>query len=401
MTLHKSALGSILGFLIGPVTVIGTRFSGGTAIAFRQMTMRQRLAAAVRGEPHDRVPFAFYDGLLPREELRSLLGEGNIGEIRWCGCHRLEAPRCRFVEEKCFIDGREGIRTVLHTPRGKLSREALREPAYGTVTAHKHFVKDLADYDVLDAYLEDCAVSYTPDNYHTALAELGENGVALVPLTRSSWQQLWVEWVSIEDLSWHFAENEDRVMHTIALLERQQRAVFDCVAQIEALYVVFPDNVTAPMIGPGKFERFLLPMYRELSARMAEHGTPVFSHMDGDLKPLRDMIARSGLSGIDSFSPAPDNDTTVGEALERWPQMRLFMNFPSSVHLMDEESIRRHTREILAQGGDSGRIEIQISENVPHRVWRTSLPVIAEELEAFGTPRCFRSELRWRHSSLS
>ena len=162
------------------------------------------------------------------------------------------------------------------------------------------------------------------------------------------------------------------------------------MARIEPLYVDFPDNVTAPMIGPDKFERFLLPQYQELSARMAQCGTRVFSHMDGDLKPLRDVIARSGLSGIDSFSPAPDNDTTVGEALEAWPQMQLFMNFPSSVHLMDEGSIRRHTREILAQGGDSGRIEIQISENVPHNVWRTTLPIITEELEAFGTPACFR-----------
>jgi len=123
---------------------------------------------------------------------------------------------------------------------------------------------------------------------------------------------------------------------------------------------------------------------------MAELGVPVFCHMDGDLKPLWHLIGRSGLSGIDSFSPAPDNDTTVEEALRMWPRMRLFMNFPSSVHLMDEQAVRRHTRRILAEGGDSGRIEIQISENVPHGVWRRSLPVIVQELEAHGTPACFR-----------
>jgi hypothetical protein len=194
----------------------------------------------------------------------------------------------------------------------------------------------------------------------------------------------------MQDLSWHFAENENRLLRTIALLDRQQRAIFDCVAKLRPIYVDFPDNITAPMIGPRNFERFILPMYQEFSARMAEFEVPVFSHMDGDLRPLWDLIGRSGLSGIDSFSPAPDNDTSVGEAVTMWPRMRIFMNFPSSVHLMDEGSIRRHTRQILEQGGHTGRIEVQISENVPHGVWRKSLPTIAQEIEAFGTPRCFR-----------
>jgi hypothetical protein len=57
---------------------------------------------------------------------------------------------------------------------------------------------------------------------------------------------------------------------------------------------------------------------------------------------------------------------------------------------MEEESIRRHTREILRQAGDTGRIEIQLFENVAHEVWRRSIPAIAEEMEAFATPACFR-----------
>jgi len=356
----------------------------------RKMTPRQRLTAAIRGEPHDRVPFACYDGLLPYDEVSALVGEGNVSIIRWCPCYRLEHPHCRFDEETVEEGGRKLVRTTLHTPRGALTREAQLEPAYGSHASRKHFVRDPADYDVLDAYLQDCTVVPDAEPHARALAELGESGVPMASVPRSSWQQLWVQWVSMQDLAWHFAEAEDRVMRTIGLLEAQQRATFECAAKIRPVYVDFPDNITAPMIGPRHFERFILPMYQELSARMAELDVPVFSHMDGDLKPLWHLIGQSGLSGIDSFSPAPDNDTSVGEAVRMWPRMRLFMNFPSSVHLMDEESIRGHVRAILEQGGGSGRIEIQISENVPHDVWRRSIRVIGEELAAFGVPPCFR-----------
>jgi hypothetical protein len=47
-----------------------------------------------------------------------------------------------------------------------------------------------------------------------------------------------------------------------------------------------------------------------------ENSIPVWFHMDGDLKPLWEAIGESGIRGIDSFSPPPDNDTPVGKALQ-------------------------------------------------------------------------------------
>jgi len=36
--------------------------------------------------------------------------------------------------------------------------------------------------------------------------------------------------------------------------------------------------------------------------------------------------------------------------------------------------------------GYSGRLQIQVSENVPLDVWQTSFPIIIEAIEAFGAP---------------
>ena len=119
---------------------------------------------------------------------------------------------------------------------------------------------------------------------------------------------------------------------------------------------------------------------------LSERDARVFVHMDGDLKPLWPVITESKVGGLDSFAPTPDNDTTVAQAVEMWPDKRLFINFPSSVHLRQPEQIRAVTEEMLASGGHTGRLEIQISENVPPDIWRTSLPVIAQSLIDFGAP---------------
>ena len=116
---------------------------------------------------------------------------------------------------------------------------------------------------------------------------------------------------------------------------------------------------------------------------LEESGRPVFVHMDGDLKALWGSISTSGVRGLDSFSPAPDNDTSVADAVRLWPEMRLFMNFPSSIHLKSREEIMTTTKEILEIAAGTGRLQIQLSENVPYGVWRNSLPAIADALNDY------------------
>ncbi len=139
-------------------------------------------------------------------------------------------------------------------------------------------------------------------------------------------------------------------------------------------FVDFPDNITAPVIGRANFERWCVPCYREMAEMLAERDVPVFVHMDGYLEPLYDAIGGSGVRGLDSLSPPPDNDTGPGRAHAMWPEMRLFVNFPSSVHLKPAEQVYERACGLLEEAGGSGRLQIQISEDVPARPLAHQLP---------------------------
>ncbi len=119
---------------------------------------------------------------------------------------------------------------------------------------------------------------------------------------------------------------------------------------------------------------------------MVGEDVPVFVHMDGDLRPLWDAIGESRVRGMDSLSPPPDNDTSVAQALEMWPETRLFVNFPSSQHLASPDRIYEVAMEILEQGARAGRLQIQVSENVPPGIWRTSFEPIIRAVDDFGGP---------------
>ena len=357
-----------------------------------RMTMRERMLAGVQIKPHDRVPFVQYDDLAgPTRDIWAQVGRQNMGLLRWCNVFEHQTPNCRFSTEP-FEDRQKGFRRTLHTPAGELFEERVQEPTYGTYAARSHFVKEPADYATLMSYFRDITVHVTTDPVNQAITALGDDGLPLTTLGRTPYQQLWVEWVCLEDLCLHLADEPALMEEVFALMfdlqRRQMEAAIAACHELPIPYLHFGDNITAPVIGERYFRRFCMPMYRQLAEMLDAAGLdlPIFVHMDGELKPLWKAIGESAVRGLDSFTPQPDTDTSVAEAVAVWPQMRLFLNFPSSVHLRSEEHIYVEARKILDEGGHSGRLQIQISENVPPGLWRRSFPQIIKAINDFGAP---------------
>jgi hypothetical protein len=352
----------------------------------KTMTMRERLLAVIQGRELDRVPLIMYDDLFPiptgKQMVQDRFGD-RIGLLRWSAVHRVVTPHCRTVTEEFYEGATRCERTTLFTPKGSLYQVKAFEPTYNSGAFQKRYIEEPGDYEVLWSYLEDAIILEDYQRYQRDQAQLGDEGLPLASVERTPFQQLWVEWVDIDRLSFHFADCPERVHKTIELLNQRARKIFEIVVQSPAVFIDFPDNITAPMIGQKRFLQYNVPLYNELADRLAENGVPIFVHMDGNLKPLWGAIAESKVGGLDSFSPKPDNDTSVADAIRLWPEKRLFVNFPSSVHLQPYEAVRAEAENILEAGGHTGRLEIQFSESVPYTVWQTSFQAIIDAVEVF------------------
>lgn len=357
------------------------------------MNMQERMLAVVRGEWHDRVPFVQYSGITSPDDdavVRDAVGPENIGFLQWTQAHRADAPNCRFEMERIEANGTPGFRRTLHTPVGSLFEERLEEPTLGTTANARHFVQSIEDYTVLLAYLRDLTIEPDPSALRDTWAVLGDSGLPHVSVGRTPYQQLWIEWVDINDLIPHMCERPDlmeEVMEEMARVQTEILKAVCTVAKEEPIpHIDFADNITAPMIGNDLFRRYCLRAYDELADMLDAAGLdiPVMVHMDGDLKALWPDIGASRVRGLDSMSPPPDNDTSVADAQSLWPEMRLLINFPSSVHLSDPDVIYQKALDILEEGGRQGRLQIQISENVPPGAWRHSYPAIIQAIDDFG-----------------
>jgi len=347
------------------------------------MNNRDRLLAILRGDQLDRVPFVQYDGQAPVDEVWSLVGRDNVGLLRWSAIHSVQHPHCRSETVPIERDGHRGERRTLHSPAGSLVEEYVWEPALGTLSRRERFVKEPRDYAALKTFLEDAVVVDNRECFLRDREDLGEDGLPHVSIMRTPFQQMWIEWADIGDFCAHLVDSPEIVEECMSLMAGIISQALQIARTVDVPYIVFGDNITAPVIGERNFRRWCVPSYR-LAAEMLD--VPVFVHMDGDLKPLWNAIGESGVRGIDSLSPPPDNDTSPADVVRMWPQMRMFANFPSSMHLAAPEAIRRRADEILAEAGHSGRLVLAITENMPPGAWRTSYPEIIAAVRQFGKP---------------
>jgi len=92
------------------------------------------------------------------------------------------------------------------------------------------------------------------------------------------------------------------------------------------------------------------------------------------------VVRESHLDFVEAFTPPPDCNVSVAEARAAWPEKRLWTNFPSSVHLQSEETIREATLEIVKQAGDRKGFLMGVTEDVPAEHIERSVTVILNTL---------------------
>ena len=254
------------------------------------MTMRERMLATLRGEAHDRVPFVQYSGLsAPDREVWDLVGRENMGILRWSRVCKTERPNCRTETMPFERNGRRGEVNRLITPAGVLEQEKVFDPALGSAATRKHFITEPEHYRVFLAYLRDTIIVDDYETFHNDDRLTGDDGLPLVATERTPFQQLWIRWVSLEDLCVHMIEHADLLNDVLAELARIERALSEAIVRaarvLPVRFVDFPDNITAPAIGPRYFREWCVPFYDELADMLTEFDIPVFVHMDGDLGP--------------------------------------------------------------------------------------------------------------------
>ena len=345
------------------------------------MTPRERVLRALRGEKVDKTPFTVYETLLPWSSTeRKLRNQGLCIVWRKTGLVKTYTPDVRIKEIRYEEGGRKYVRVEYETPVGNFY--SLQEDrGYAWWTLH-HIFSSPEDYRKLIFYYQ--SQRYEPDFEEFIRMDklLGEDFVLRGGIGLEPFQQI-IRFMGTETFCIEWMERRDEVLKLYEAIREARRKLYPLLAESPCLFFNYGGNFTVEVEGPEVFRKYYLPNYEEAGECLHKKGKLLGTHLDANCKLIAEYVRESPLDYIEAFTPYPDTDMTLKEALEEWKGKTIWINFPSSVHLLNKEKIREVTLEFLEETKDYPGFLIGITEDVPEDRWEESFQTISETINRF------------------
>jgi hypothetical protein len=343
------------------------------------MTPRERVEAVLRREVPDKTPFTIYENKLPQCSVeRHLRNDGLCIVERRVPVVRSHTPSVFTETHEYQEEGVAYVRRVIRTPVGDLT--TLDRPAGFTTWHIERVFKRPEDYRPLLFLIHNTHYEPCYEEFLRAQEWKGEDLILRANIGLTPLHQIMIGWMGVETFAVEWSERRDEVLELYHALADQHRRLFPLIAQSPALHANYGGNETAEVMGKERFERYVVPLYNEAASIFHRHGKLLGAHLDGNNKSWATAVAESGLGYVEAFTPAPDCDMTLAEALAAWPEKVLWINFPSSLHLASIETIEQTTRELIQTAVPGNRFILGITEDIPEDRWQENLLAIARAI---------------------
>ena len=316
------------------------------------MTSRQRILAAARSEPCDRVPVSpcGLGRLDPDGEAAARLVEVcdpflevSVGGRVFGGVH--------CVEERTENGNLTHVR--LETPQGALTATKKRT----AVTQHtiEFFCKGPADIEkYLSVPFEPAPVDATA--FHEARRRYGEQGVVMagcgdaicLPATLLSPMDFSLLWADAPTLMVELVQEANRRAE-IYVREACEQGV-DCFRIVGGEYA-------STQLGPKAFERLVVEPDRKLTALMRRYGALAYFHNHGPMMRYLEPIARIGVDFLDPMEMPPYGDADLRRARDIIAGRYCIVGTFDDMEVLGKlpiDEIRRQGRRRIEQYGTRG-----------------------------------------------
>ena len=338
---------------------------------------REEIELALSGGAPGIIPLTFYDGLFPPGFDPAPLQAKGMALCCRRGVFNRLTPNVKTtqVEEP---DG--GLRIIYETPVGRV--ESLSKKAALAYAPVEHPIKTRDDYRVVKFIVGDMRYEPVYDFYLGEIEKVGTAGKVICGTVYEPLMDIQVTWIGQEQFCYELADNEDAVLELHEAIAENHKQMYDVVADSPADYVLYGGNVVPEMLGPDRVRDFIAPTWNAFGERLHDKGKKIGCHLDANNHTILDTVRESLLDFVEAFTPPPDCTVSVARAREAWPGKRLWINFPSSVHLESDEDIRQATLEIVRQAGDRKGFLMGVTEDIPVQHINRSISVILETLQA-------------------
>jgi uroporphyrinogen-III decarboxylase len=348
-----------------------------------EMTGKERMMAALKGEPVDRVPIWLREGFpiaqpFPKADdftrgwqweetyqdlFRHVSPHADVirswGLGGWSNRFLMVPPNRIQTKETMVTPDVKRIEGIIDTPRGKLTFVNEQRKGFQTAWHVKPLVESVQDLKKLaEVPFEFDPLDIEPfvGEQHRVYKEVGDRGVLrlglsspMVAISGCMKLEMFLEMSVTQKALYHELLGE---------ITRRNLLLIDAVFKDRSLDTTVnlggSEQCTPPLMTPRAFDEFVVPYDGQLVRRLKEYGVLVNCHCHGKIRHALRCMVEMGLDSTDPVEPPPAGDVTFAQAREiADDKITLIGNLEFDELCFSEPShIRKRVKEILEQGKD-------------------------------------------------
>jgi len=395
------------------------------------MTHRDRILAALRHEPVDRVPWVprldlwynahAYRGTLPGNwdgaslfDICDALGVGFHAVVpdfldteepddacdRLLGIEHVKNQpfRLRFRRTERTIErAGDDVRVTYRTPVGEISgalryNDRMRWDGITIMAVTERVVKTADDYEIVAALFEDIEVEADESRFAAHQDEIGERGllVGFTNVAASPVHHLMKELVPYDRFFYDLYDSPELIENTAKRMQCYFDAVLEASLRSSCEAAMLGANYDVMLTPPAVFEPYILPELSRWTDRFHEAGKLLFTHTDGENDGLVELFVRSGVDVADSICPKPMTRLTLSDYREAFGgRIAIWGGICSTAVLKSsftEEQFEQHLDEAINAIGDGRGIIFSIADTTPPEASLDRVRRIGERLAGYDIP---------------
>ena len=393
------------------------------------MTHKERMLAALQGQPSDRIPWAprldlwyrankradalpdkyrnatltelvddvgmGFHAIIPDfKDLRSLDDEVD----RALGIFDLRTMPYRTVlenvERRVRVDGDRTI-VAYATPVGRIETvvlydESMREAGVSITHIESHAFKTPEDYAALGYIFENARVEPNYDGYAAFAEGIGERGLAAayIGLAASPTHYVMRDFMPLDTFFYEMHDHPDEfreLVRCVGLYYEQLLGIAcDCPAEVFLVGANYDASVTYPPF----FVEYIQPWLKQFAGVLHAEGKYLLTHADGENTGLLQHYLDAEIDIADSICPKPMTRLSFKQVRDAFGGKITIMGGIPSVTLLPRSMSERDFEAFLdgffddIGGGD--HLILGISDTTPPQADFNRILKIAERVAAFG-----------------
>lgn len=367
------------------------------------MTHRERIWAAIRGEPMDRIPWAprwelWYeaakrDGRLPgkyrgwsffdvtRDVRMGIKGNrGPLYRSEWCGVE----VRVRTKGDETLTEYETPVGTVstLFRITPDLERQGVRGRELG------HMIERQEDYGPVLFIVEHTRLIPTPEEFLAYEESIGEDGVAMAESGDCPAHRIMREFTGYQSFYYELCDHPHQIEELIEALTEQGEQILQLAVESPAQIIRHDGNYDAQLTPPPIYEKFFLDWFQHFTDTLHAAGKVISTHTDGHNDGLMELILESGFDIAEAFTPPPMTRISVAEARALWGDRITIWGGIASTMMsvsMPEEEFEAHVRQVLREAAPGDHFILGTGDNVPTDSSLERIQRVTELVEELGS----------------